>query len=575
VPVVVQVLALVVLGGARNRVKAQLRRVRQPRYLVATAVGLLYWVFYFGQFVLGRAVRGGGPRPPGGAPGLELGIALLGLVFLSFHWVFGGDRAAIAFSEAEVQLLFPAPLSRRQLLHYRLLRGLAASLLGAAFTALVLGRGLSGRPVLFALGAWVAFSALSFHGVAAALTRASLAEAGLAGLRRRIVTISGLALALALLAWAARDVAPPGPFRPTPEYLAGWAAAIDGSALGTVLWPVRAPLRLALARDAAAFVAAAPGALLVLALLYAWVMSSAAQFEEASLEAAEARARHVEALCGRGGPAAYRADKVRRPPFALGADGPPEVAFLWKGLIASGRALGSRRTLVVAAGLGGGVTIATGVIAAQSGEVRVGIGTLAVTLWVLAVLVGPRLARADLRADAASLELLRALPLRGVRIVRGALLAPALTLALAQWILLPFMAAGLTALAEGGGGAITAFVIAAAVLGPAVTLALLAIQTGLVVLLPAWAGAADRPRGPEALGTNVLVGLVNLLALAVAALPALVVAGALAFALAPLAGARTAGVAASAAAALVLVGEVWLATRGIGAAFDRIDPSEP
>ena len=30
------------------------------------------------------------------------------------------DRGALAFTEAEIQFLFPAPLSRRQLIHYKL-----------------------------------------------------------------------------------------------------------------------------------------------------------------------------------------------------------------------------------------------------------------------------------------------------------------------------------------------------------------------------------------------------------------------------------------------------------------------
>ncbi|BDG03809.1 putative ABC exporter domain-containing protein [Anaeromyxobacter oryzae] len=572
-PVVLRALALVVLASARNRVRSQLRRVRQPRYLVATAIGLLYWVFYFVPLVFGRAARGAGPRP--GAPGafVELAVTGFGLLAISFYWVFGGDKAAVTFSEAEVQLLFPAPLSRRQLLHWRLLRALAASLLGAAFTALVLGRGLSGRPLLFTLGAWVAFSTLSFHGVAAALTRASLAEAGLSGLRRRLLTLAGLAAAVLLLAWGIRRVAPPGPFVPTAAYAEAWAAAVDASPLRWILWPARAPVRLALARTASDFLGALPGALTVLALHYAWVMSSAVQFEEASLEASERRARNVEALRAGRGPAAFRAGKVRRPPFALRAEGPPEIAFLWKGLIAGGRAFGSRRTIVA----GVAMLVMLGAIAtpfALERGARVGAGVLSATLWAMAVVFGPRLVRSDLRADTGSLELLRSLPIRGARIIRGALLAPALTLAVVQWILLPFMAAGLAAAVDEG-TTVAAFIACAAVLGPALSLALVAIQNGILVLLPGWAAASDRPRGPEALGMNVLMSLGNLLALAVAMIPPGVVGAVLAWAVEPLAGAHAAWVAAAAAAALVLVVEVWAATLALGAAFDRLDVSEP
>mgnify|MGYP001791863395 CR=1 FL=1 len=34
-------------------------------------------------------------------------------------WLFGADATALAFSQAEVSILFSAPLSRRQLINYQ------------------------------------------------------------------------------------------------------------------------------------------------------------------------------------------------------------------------------------------------------------------------------------------------------------------------------------------------------------------------------------------------------------------------------------------------------------------------
>ncbi len=106
-----------------------------------------------------------------------------------FTWLFGGDEGALAFSEAEIQFLFPAPLSRRQLVHYKLLRSLLLALIAALILTLSLGRRMTGSPALFALGAWLGVATVSLHGVAASLTRLSLLEHGVRGPLRRAVAL--------------------------------------------------------------------------------------------------------------------------------------------------------------------------------------------------------------------------------------------------------------------------------------------------------------------------------------------------------------------------------------------------
>lgn len=561
---VLRLVGFLLAAGLRNRVRAQLRRARQPRNLVAIAVGLLWWWFYVGRFM---GVRGQG-LPPELRGAAELAFAGMGLLTLALYWIAGGDRGVVQFSQPEIQLLFPAPLTRRQLLQYRLLRALATSLLAAVFTALLLGRGLSGRPGLFALGSWITFSTLSFHGAGAALTRAALVEHGLSGARRRVLTLGGLAALVALLGWALGTVAPPGPFEPTRAWVEALVARVDGSPLGLVLWPLRAPVRLTLAPDGAAFLAALPGALLVLGAHYAWVISSAVQFEEASVEAAERLARRAEAARRDGLGVAPR--RVRRPPFRLGPHGPVEVALLWKGLVAASRSL--RAPLLLPAALVAGAAGAA--VLRGAGDLRVGLGVAAAALWFLTVVAGPRLLRADLRRDLGNLDALKALPLSGARLLRGALLAPALVLALAQWALLPVVAAGLSGVSERAALPAVAIALGAALLGPVLTLALLVVQNGFAILFPSWAAGADRPRGPEALGLNLLSSLASLLALGLGAIPAGALALAAALAVGALAGpgpAALAGVVTGAIAALV---ELWAATAFLGRAFERMERSD-
>ena len=52
----------------------------------------------------------------------EMLVTLLVVVTLMGPWVFGSDTLALAFTQAEVSMLFPAPLSRRALIGYKLFR---------------------------------------------------------------------------------------------------------------------------------------------------------------------------------------------------------------------------------------------------------------------------------------------------------------------------------------------------------------------------------------------------------------------------------------------------------------------
>jgi len=569
--VLLRVTALILLAGLKNRALAQVRRVRQPRYLLATLLGLAWWWLYFGRFL--------GTRLPGRAfdpawlPPLELLLAALALLLVALAWLFGTDRGALAFSEAEIQLLFPAPLSRRQLVHYKLLRLLGTGLVGAAITAFFLGRSLGGPPVLFALGSWVALTTLSFHNLAASFTRAGLARHGLAGARRFLLTLAVVSALGAGLWWAAQEARPPGLTGRLQDDVLAWAGALDGSPLGWALWPVRAPLRLVLAQDLGGFALALPGALAVLGLHYAWVMSTVIHFEDDAVQDSERRARLLETLRRRGASPVVRGARLRRPPFRLAPHGRPEVAFLWKGLIATGRIANLRVLAILALSL---AALAAGLALSRlpglvGGGTLGTVGLVAALAWAYLVLAGPGLLRADLRTDLANLEILRALPVPGAQQVRGQILGPLAVLTAGQWLCLPLAAGFLPGALEPGLRA--AIALAAALLGPALSLVALTLQNGFVVLLPGWVPSGpERARGPEALGLRLISALGHMVALGLALLPAAVLGGGTGLGAWTVLGAPGLVVGAAVAAAALLV-ECWLATALLGRTFDRLDPS--
>ena len=104
----------------------RLRRLRQPKYLIGACVGVAYFWFFFLRPTT-RAATGN----PVQALTLAFGdgraelLAAAGLsLFVLMIWLVPGNQPGLAFSEAEVAFLFPAPLTRRQLIHYKLLDGL-------------------------------------------------------------------------------------------------------------------------------------------------------------------------------------------------------------------------------------------------------------------------------------------------------------------------------------------------------------------------------------------------------------------------------------------------------------------
>ena len=183
--------------SVRNRVLRQARRVRSPRYAVALLAGLAYIVLLLGN-----------PRDRPGFAGfptavVELMVAGGVLLVVIWSWVYAHDRRALTFRTAEVTFLFPAPISRRTLIHYKLLRAQLLILLNTAIWTLLLDAGRVGLPITMrAVAVWCALSTLQLHRLGATLVRTSLGEHGWYGLRRSAVAASVQLVALALVVGA-------------------------------------------------------------------------------------------------------------------------------------------------------------------------------------------------------------------------------------------------------------------------------------------------------------------------------------------------------------------------------------
>ena len=309
----------------KNRIRTRVQRLRQPRYLISLVAGLLYlYLVFFRQFLSRdgmRVLRNPSARAePDLLPLMETGIALLLFGIVLLPWIFPRRNPGISFTEAEIQFLFPAPITRRALLHFRLVKSQLAILFGVLISFLIFGRGRSfSHPFYFLVDLWMVYSFLAFYRMGTALVQTSLAEHGATGIRRHLwvlVLVAGAVFSVFVwLRWFVPSLPPRKGL--TPESIVAWISELARSGPAFyILLPFRALVRPALAPEPVSFLLSLIPALLLVLLCYAWVLRSDVSFEEASLERAERMARRIEAA-RKGGPLLFAAARVRRPPFDL------------------------------------------------------------------------------------------------------------------------------------------------------------------------------------------------------------------------------------------------------------------
>lgn len=556
---------------------SRLRRLRQPKYLVGAVVGISYIYFFF----IRNLARNGIPRSADAAAAPPETLAIVPdiaaaalLVVIAFNWIVPRARAGLTFSEAEISFLFPAPIGRRTLIHYRLLSTLGALAVTALFLTLVSGGWASSGASawLRGLGWWIMLGTISLHFTATSFVVTRLLDRGVSSLARGVAGSSVLALAIGVpLVWTLTALP-----APTQQDLAGvpaaagyLAAALQSGPLPWLLAVPRLVTAPVFASDARGFALALWPALGVLAAHYAWVLVSAVSFEEASIAKAEKRAARLAAF--RGGNLRVTAAKKRRDPFPLRDTGRPELAFLWKNLLAMGRVFNLRSSIVAAA------IVAAGCVWLSSAELRGGQAFVAVVSLVVllgTLLLGPQLARHDLRYDLKNADILKTYPLAGAQIVFAEMLAPLAVLCVIAWLALLALTLAtppvpISPLAKAAGA------LAIAVGAPFFCGLQLVIQNAIALLFPAWVQNVSNPgeHGLDAFGQRLVFLAGQILLLALGVLPA--VAGALVtfFAASFLVGQVVAGLLAWLVVLTVLGVEVWAGVRWLGQRFAHFDLS--
>jgi ABC-2 type transport system permease protein len=561
-------LVYLTLRSTRNRVLFRLRRLRQPRYALASLAGILYFAVIF---------RPGGPsrvfsHSADSAAVFATAGSLMVFLAAALAWVLPGSRKpALDFTRADVQWLFPAPLTRRELILYRVLSSQPALLASSLFLTLLMGPATLAAAGIFFAGIWLLESTLAAHLNGVSLSRRSLGAHGLAGLARQwaplaIVSVAAVVLIATVAAGWPRLV----------ETNSAKAAAeelqrlLSGGAAGAVLWPCRALVRVPLATSLAEFAAALPAALILLVLNLVWVIRSDAAFEEASAERAEKHAKKVAAM--RRNAVILRPSHRRGTPFTLSPTGRAEIAFLWKNLILLRR---QSRAMLVGAVLP--LAVMAGVFAAVGRGRWSDMAAIACIAAVpMLLLTGPLAMRNDFRQDLAHLTTLKTWPVRGAAIVRGELLAPALTLSVATAVLLT--AAAMLVSRDvldqliGPAASRVPWAVSAILIASGIAATQLVVQNAFALTFPAWTSVGDARPGVEVMGQNMVLMVASMLAFVLAVVPAVSTAAVAAFAVRLATGAIPVVVPAV-AGTLVLFAQCAIAVQILGRVLERTDPT--
>jgi len=493
---------------ARNRLRAQLGRLRQPRYVIALLLGgvYLYWAL---------SMNTRGAESPfadlGTSAAAPILVAAALLLTSARWWLATPDRTALAFTPAEVHLLFPAPVTRRALVQSKLLRGQVAILLNVlVWVVLLRGGGGSLEGWQRGLALWILFSTFTLHRLAAALVRLHVAQRrGTARGRAALplLIFGALFTAVGAVLWQARPAI-------TAAWASGFTAVFD--TISTVLQhplprlallPVQALVAPVFATSGTDWLWRLGPALAVLAVHYLWVLRTDAAFEEAALEASQERAKALAKLSGKDMSATRsRAGAVARV-FPLPQWGHPAITIAWKNAAAAIRGGGWLKQIglffIIFAGSLFVLKLTTGMpIEAM----------LALTLvWgIMLLLLGPVWTRYDLRLDLRDLTMIRTMPLSGRAIVSAEIVGVSLLHAITIYAFLavPVLFAATDRLMRRDllevVGAPLPALLTALLLVPTVNLLTFTIQNGLALLYPAWVQLGTDRRGFEAMGQTML-----------------------------------------------------------------------
>lgn len=553
--------ALVTLQGFRNRVWQRIRRLRDPRYLIGGIAGIAYlWLMLFRR---NGAVFRSHP-PPEMTAVLTACLSVVVLCVLLVAWALPADSGGLQFSEAEIAFLFSAPIRRRDLLLYKTMRAQPQALISAALFSVF------GWSHGHFIGIWLLFSVLSIYFTTISLARARLRLAGI-GLGIRLTLVSGTFVALWFYGKSLVERA-----GPAPAHLKDLLRIITS----TVSLPIPKAMLLVpamfvgagTARDWSTALISSAGLVVVGVALFFLAAMLNVSFEEASIATSLRREQRRERR--RGGQRGERSVLFRTPAlFPLRESGRPEVAVVWKNVIALARTSAAFVVVFLVIYL----TLLGVALWSHDAGTNQAIGGMMMMLAALFPFFGPQVFANDFRLDLRRAEVLKSYPLSGDRLVAAEIAAPLVVIALFE---MAFIASGslLWSLSSAPRGIVAIigtpqFVISAMLFAIPVCTIQLLIRNAMPLYFPAWTmQPKDETRGIATTGQRLIVLAANVTMLTVVLIPAaLVFLPSFWVAHHYFPGSPVGLAVATMPAIGVMVVEIVMALQALGARFERFD----
>ncbi len=458
-------LLFVLVRSVRGRIIQMVRRLKEPRYLFGFLVGagwILFWmsrVFSFGD--IGNWDNWGdvevhfGPPPEmleamAGPIGqaIQMVIGLFLAIGLVLWWAIPFGRNSLEFTEPELHLLLPAPIRRRTLIQYGVLKSQPGVLIGVSITAFFLRPSSIVGTVATVVALWTFFTLWDLHAKARGLWYARLdALSAQRRWRNQIVMWVGLVAALVILAvlglqigfdFGANlpeelvaiadfdEVVDKLKEREGEVFVETAAAFVDlawNSTLGWLLTPLvllLKPIFWGLGNQAGP--GWLPTMIYPLGILVAhneWVVRSQARFEETALAEAKKRSRSATESAN-----FWKRTRARRrwEPFKLLSEGRPEMAIVWKNLMMVQRLPLTIAFAVPVALLA--VTLGLTVVGLLPGWIAAVLQFVGLAIMAIPPVFNARAMRNDFRHDLLRLEIMRTLPIDGLRLFFAQIAGP-------------------------------------------------------------------------------------------------------------------------------------------------------
>jgi hypothetical protein len=452
--------------GFFRRIGVGFRTTKGALLTIISLILILTWL----TTVCGGAAFSAGEDVTAGANTLEKVERFAPFALLAYCALVvttSSGAAPIAFTPAEIQFLFSAPFTRRQLLSYKLINQFLLSLPICVFGAFGLRHITGSIPRAF-FAAFLTLTFMQLFALAVSFVAATVGELVYSRTRKLVL----LVLAVALV-WAAGQAL--HRHEPAGDLLQSLQRVEQSQVLQWIVTPFRWYVRMVTARQLwPDFVRWGGICLTVNAGLLALVYLLDASYLESSAAASERRYAKLARMRSSGslGGASVRAGKVR---FGLpmlpwlGGAGP----LAWRQLTAASRSYRALTILMIAGGAG-----AIGPIIATSQDDK----AAEVMPWMLAgmglfmtLMLGQFFAY-DFRADVDRIEVLKTLPVHAWRIVAGQLITPVLFATGFQVLLVGVIYAAL--------GKVGYVLLGVVLFGPPINLLLAGVENGLFLLFP-------------------------------------------------------------------------------------------